>query len=162
MLALTSTAVLAERITVDRVSLEPVAETRACYLKFIKLYDAEYLRGVDNPARCVRLSYLRGFSRAELAEATSKLFEKLQGEQIAERYREQLDSVASAYADVSPGDQYLYCLKTSSMGSLYRDNAEVLRLGNEEFADRFLQLWVAQEAEGNRPVWAFAQCIGRD
>lgn len=137
------------------------AQARACYLGFIELYEVEYLRGHaagQGGTRCVRVSYLRQFSATELDEATIKVFRDRHGDAAVQRYRPELERVGLAYEPVAPGDSYTYCVTSDSGGTLLRDEREVLRLASADFAERFLQLWVAAEDAGQHPRWAFSRC----
>lgn len=139
--------------------LQPVAEARACYAGLFKLYEAQYLRApAAAEARCVRLSYLRGFSAAELDEATQKVLARRHGEDWLERYRSELAAVGAAYQAVEPGDSYSYCIEPGAQGVLRRDGREVLRLDSPGFAESFMQIWVLGEDAAQRPQWNFRQC----
>ena len=157
-MALTAATPAAERLTIAGNQLDLKAQTRACYLGFLKLYDVDYFRGAAGDASCIRLSYLREFGAATLGEATRTVFEQRHGEAAAERYRSELGRVADAYRAVVPGDQYLYCIDEVGTGTLLRDGATAAQLSAPEFARRFLQIWVQAEGDAHEPVWAFRRC----
>ena len=138
-------------------SLEIRDQARACYLGFIKLYDVDYLADASN-ARCVRVSYLRGFSADELSEATTKVFAQRHGSDVAAEYIDLLQGVNSAYDDVDNGDTYTYCVADSVGGVLIRDNEAVRRIDSDDFAKRFFQIWVKDERNDGRPEWSFSTC----
>ena len=77
----------------DDSRLELKAQARACYIGFIKLYDADY-HARPGVGRCIRLSYLRDFSGEALDEATVKVFKQRHGEAMVARYREDLAASA--------------------------------------------------------------------
>ena len=137
--------------------MELRAQARACYLGFIKLYDAEYLVD-DGDSRCVRVSYLRKFSADELGEATTKVFAKRHGSEIAAEYVDLLNGVNKSYADVDSGDSYTYCVANAVGGVLIRDNETVKRIESDDFARRFLQIWVLGEGNDGQPEWNFRRC----
>ena len=142
-------------------ALERVAQTRACYLGIFDLYDAEYLRAespTSGATRCVRLSYLRGFSAEQLDEATAKVFGDRHGEDVAGRYRDQLLRLGAAYRAVDSGDSYTFCVVPQHGGVLRRDGQEVLRLGPADLAERVMQIWVRGEDASANPQWAFGEC----
>ena len=161
-LALTASAGAATgSLAVGDQLFELRSQTRACYLGFIRLYDVEYFRAIaahDAPGRCVRVSYLRGFSAEALAEATNEVFRERHGDVVAQRFARELSQVAQAYQPVDDGDRYTYCVVPESAGVLMRDGRSVVRVQSDEFAERFLQIWVRAEDEAARPLWAFGQC----
>jgi hypothetical protein len=157
-LSLTGGVSAAERLWFDDRQLELKAQARACYLGFIKLYDADFFRNQAASTSCVRLSYLRDFDAESLGEATEKVFEDRHGSDVVSRYRSELDQVASAYRSVEPGDRYLYCLGSDGAGNLMRDDAPTLRLPSTDFARRFLQIWVKGEDDLGNPQWGFGSC----
>ena len=160
-LLLGSSAAGAGTLALDDQLLELRAQTRACYLGFIRLYDAEYFRGAGTqrkPGRCVRVSYLREFSAEALAEATDKVFRERHGDAISERFVRELVQVGRAYQSVESGDRYTYCVAPDTAGVLLRDGRAVLRLQSADFAERFMQIWVRAEDPEARPLWAFGQC----
>ena len=142
----------------QRVQLK--AQARACYLGFIKLYDIDYFADPADGAgaRCVRVSYLRGFSADELGEATFKVFRERHGDALTQRYRAQLTEVESAYRSVQSGDRYTYCVNDSDSGILMRDGSSVISFSSDDFAERFLQIWVKRERQGGEPEWGFGSC----
>lgn len=151
----------ASTLAVDEQRLELRAQTRACYLGFIQLYDAEYFRADDvrgAPGRCVRVSYLRDFSAEALAEATDKVFRERHGDAVAARFGAELEQIGAAYRPVDSGDRYTYCVVPERAGLLLRDGRTVLRVDSADFAERFMQIWVRAEDESARPQWAFGQC----
>ena len=156
ILLLISTSVGASLPPVDS-DLQVRAQARACYLGFIKLYDVDYLAG-ETGARCVRVSYLRGFSADQLGEATTQIFRERHGETVAERYRDLLGEVNRAYADVDDGDSYTYCVTQDRGGVLLRDARPVSRIASDDFARRFMQIWVTTERADGGPDWAFRDC----
>lgn len=159
LLAATASAT-AEQLLLDDRQLSRTALTRACYLGFIKLYDAEYFRSTRDAVgdgRCVRLSYLREFSAGDLDEATVETFRKRHGGDLVERYRDTLTQIGEAYRAVQPGDRYTYCVADSG-GALWRDRRAVVRVAEADFAARFMQIWVLGEDGAQQPQWAFSEC----
>ncbi len=150
-------ATAAERLWIDGRQLDLKAQTRACYLGFIDLYDVDYFRGPAH-ASCVRLSYLRGFAAETLGDATRKVFVDRHGATVSDRYDRELAAVAAAYRSVEPGDRYLYCLDADGAGALMRDDMPALQLPSGDFARRFLQIWVRGEDGAGKPQWAFSDC----
>ncbi len=151
----------ADKLSIEGRELELKAQARACYLGFIKLYDADYFRGPaeGGPAtRCVRVSYLRDFSASELDEATRKIYNDLHGDAVADRHRAWLERIGLAYRAVRPGDRYLYCVDAAGAGALIRDGAPVLSISSDDFAQRFLQIWVRSEDADQAPEWSFGRC----
>jgi len=148
----------AERLWFEDRQLELKAQARACYLGFIKIYDADFFRNRADGTACVRLSYLRGFDADSLGEATQQVFEDRHGTGVVRRYGPELEQVASAYRSVKPGDQYLYCLGSDGTGSLMRNDTSTLRLPSADFARRFLQIWVTGEDGKGNPRWGFDTC----
>jgi hypothetical protein len=136
-------------------------KARACYLVFVKLYDAEYFRSQQGDARCVRLEYLRAFNRDELVEATEKIFRKLHGEQALQQFSGELESVARAYEPVAPGSRYQYCVGGAGVGEMIRDGRVLVRLQDADFSERLMNIWVLGEQDDGRPRWNFARCPGR-
>jgi len=134
-------------------------QARACYLVFVKLYDATYFRDDAGEWRCVRLDYLRAFSRDELVEATEQIFAKQHGEAAVQQYGAQLAQVADAYIAVDPGDTYQYCVERAGGGEMLRDGRVTVRLDDPEFSERFLNIWVTGE-EAGKPQWNFSRCPG--
>lgn len=132
----------------------------ACYLVFIKLYEAAYFRSEEGDSRCVGLDYLRSFSGEELARATREVFQKLHGESLGARYQPKLARLAVAYRGVEPGDSYQFCVGGSSGAELRRDGETVVRFADAEFGERLMKIWVADEQAG-RPNWNFQRCPGR-
>ena len=150
-----------DRLALGNEMLALKAQTRACYLGFIKLYDAAYFRAPvagDDASRCVRVSYLRTISAAELDESTRKIFRIRHGDAAARDYLAQLERVGQTYESVGPGDRYTYCIDAGQRGVLIRDGTEVIRFDSADFAERFLQIWVEAEDDARRPQWAFGQC----
>lgn len=141
----------------DAATLELRAQTRACYLGFIKLYDVDYLAD-ESGSRCVRVSYLRDFSKQDLGSATDKVFAKLHGDEVAERYQDVLTSVNAAYEAVQEGDVYTYCREPARGGVLLRNQQAVKLINSDDFAERFLQIWVKGESPDGRPEWRFNSC----
>jgi hypothetical protein len=137
--------------------LELRDQARACYLGFIKIYDVDYLAD-DASTRCVRVSYLRGFSADELGEATTKVFAKRHGNAEAARFIDLLDGVNQSYKAVQDGDTYTYCVADTAGGVLIRDGEPVKRISSDEFARRFLQIWVNGERADGMPEWSFNNC----
>lgn len=138
--------------------LELRAQARACYLGFIKLYDVDYLVN-EGDARCVRVSYLRGFSADQLGKATSKVFAQRHGDDIAERYLDLLGDINAAYEPVNDGDTYTYCVNQAAGGGvLLRDGQPVTRVASDDFAERFMQIWVQGETSDGKPDWNFRSC----
>jgi len=133
------------------------AEARACYLGFIELFDVDYFAR-PGAERCVELSYLREFSDEDLNEATLKVFEERHGREAVDRYRAELQQLASAYRPVGPGDRYTYCTDPDAGGLLLRDDAPVVRFETADFAERFLQIWVKSVRPQGEPEWGFRQC----
>ena len=154
---LSGAASAAERLWFDGRQLELRAQTRACYLGFIDLYDVDYFRGPAQ-ASCVRLSYLRGFDAETLGEATRKVFADRHGDRLGSRYEAELEQVAAAYRAVEPGDQYTYCLEPDGTGALLRDDLPALQMASPDFARRFLQIWVQGEDASGEPRWSFGSC----
>jgi len=132
--------------------------TRACYLVFVKLYDAAYFRSNDGEARCVKLDYLRDFSRDELVEATEKIFRNLHGEDAVEQFSGELSKLARAYQPVSPGNSYKYCVGDSGAGEMIRDGRVVVRLDSANFSERLMNIWVIGEESDGKPRWNFSRC----
>lgn len=157
-LSLSGGVCAAERLWFDDRQLELKAQARACYLGFLELYDVDFFRNQDESTSCVRLSYLRDFDAETLGEATQKVFEDRHGAGVVDRYRPELEQVASAYRSVGPGDRYLYCLGSDGTGALLRDDAPTLQLPSAEFARRFLQIWVKGEDALGNPQWGFGSC----
>ncbi|MCG6967333.1 MAG: hypothetical protein LJE59_12565 [Chromatiaceae bacterium] len=151
----------AQRLMYGEEPLELRGQARVCHLGLIKLYDIDYFRGPGadpNAARCVQLSYLREFSASALDRATRKVFRDLHGEQVAARYRGELQLAGLAYSAVDPGDRYTYCVEPGKAGVLLRDEREVIQFDSADFAERFLQIWVRAEDEARNPQWGFAPC----
>lgn len=134
--------------------------TRACYLVFVKLYEAAYFRSEDGASRCVDLDYLRSFSREELAQATREIFAKLHGDSLGEKFEPQLAELAVAYRSVEPGDSYQFCTGASAGGELRRDGQTVVRFNDSDFGEHLMKIWVADEQAG-MPRWNFQRCPGR-
>jgi len=134
-------------------------QARACYLVFVKLYDATYYRDDSGALRCVRLEYLRAFSRDELVEATEQIFAKLHGEELLQRHSPQLARIAEAYLAVDQGDTYQYCVDRSRGGEMLRDGQVAVSLPDPDFSERFLGVWVTGEQDG-KPRWNFSRCPG--
>lgn len=158
---LVSASAGAGTLAIDDDVLDLRAQTRACYLGFIKLYDVEYFRAPaaqGTPGRCVRVSYLREFSAEDLAEATDEVFRERHGDSVAERFDLELKRVGQVYRPVDSGDRYTYCVVPENAGVLLRDGRAVLRVESGDFAERFMQIWVSAEDDGARPLWAFGQC----
>ena len=158
LVILSGTAFAEERLWIDGRGLDLKAQTRACYLGFLRLYDVDYFSAVQGAGSCVRLSYLREFGADTLAEATTKVFRERHGDAAAELHRPQLDRVADAYRTVAPGDRYTYCVDAQGKGSLLRDSRVVAEFSSVEFANRFLQIWVSGESPDQEPAWAFSTC----
>lgn len=153
--------IAAEELTVDGQRLERTAQARACYLRLIELYDVDYFRAThagDSGMRCVRVSYLRDFSAPMLDRATREIFEDLHGAEASARDRAWLERIGLAYQAVGAGDQYTYCVETPDAGVLIRDGREVARVASGDFAERFMQIWVASEDAQNLPRWRFNPC----
>jgi hypothetical protein len=150
----------ADKLSIEGRDLELKAQARACYLGFIKLYDADYFRGSgqDGPTRCIRVSYLRDFSASQLDEATRETYRDLHGEAVAERHRAWLERIGMAYRAVRPGDRYLYCVDAGGAGALLRDEVTVASIPSNDFARRFLQIWVRSEDADQMPDWRFGRC----
>ncbi len=161
LLAPGAASAAADRLLLDERPLELRAQARACYLGFIKLYDVDYFReagGGGDAARCVRVSYLRDFSAEALDEATLKVFAERHGDAVFERYRRELDQVGLVYEPVQPGDRYTFCAAPGGTGLLLRNGREVIRFVGDDFAERFLQIWVRAEDGSQTPEWAFSRC----
>lgn len=151
----------ADEFTLDGERLELRAQARVCYLGIVKLYDIDYMRQpghADTAARCVRLSYLRDISAPTLAKATRQTFEELHGSDAAAQYQAWLRRIGLAYEPVRPGDRYTYCVDPNASGVLLRDDQEVVRITSADFAERFLQIWVAAEDHDQQPTWRFDPC----
>lgn len=155
--AMTSTVALGSTLSLGNKELELRAQARACYLGFIKIYDVDYFAD-DTAARCVRVSYLRGFSADELGEATVKVFAKRHGEDTARRYEDLLSELNAAYEPVDNGDTYTYCVAPNTGGLLMRDGNTVKQIHSEDFAERFLRIWIKGEQTRGEPEWAFGTC----
>ena len=134
-------------------------QARACYLVFVKLYDAAYYRDDSGKLRCVRLDYLRGFSREELVEATQQIFATLHGDDALREQRAQLQPFLEGYMAVQPGDTYQYCVDRTQGGEMLRDGMVVASIDDPDFGERFLNIWVTGEQQG-RPQWNFSRCPG--
>ena len=134
-------------------------QARACYLVFVKLYDATYYRDDSGSLRCVRLDYLRGFTREELVEATQKIFVTLHGEDALRVEGARLQPFLDSYAAVEPGDTYQYCVDSARGGEMLRDGLVVASVTDPGFGERFLNIWVTGEEHG-QPQWNFARCPG--
>lgn len=148
----------ASTLLIDDAELELRAQARACYLGFIQLYDVDYYVG-ESGDRCVRVAYLRGFSEEQLGEATTKVFAKRHGETVAAQYDDLLDQINAAYEPVNDGDVYTYCVnRTQGAGLLLRDGQPVKRVPVDDFAERFLQIWVGGETADGKPDWNFGSC----
>lgn len=150
-----------ERLSVDDRRLELKAETKACYLGFIRLYGAAYFRATDDTvdaARCVRLSYLREFSADELGESTMKVFSTRHGDAVSARFYSELQQTVRGYRSVGIGSRFTYGVEPDDSGVLRRDGQTVLRLKSNDFADRFMQTWGRSEDRSAQPRWAFGQC----
>jgi hypothetical protein len=148
----------ASTLVIDQSKLELRAQARACYLGFIKLYDVDYLVDQED-GRCVRVSYLRGFSADQLGEATTKVFAQRHGDEVAARYLDLLSGVNAVYAPVDDGDTYTYCVtKSTGGGLLLRDGQAVKRIPSDDFAERFMQIWVGGETPEGKPAWNFRSC----
>lgn len=135
-------------------------KSRACFMVFAKLYDAYYFRSEDGGARCVKLDYLRAFDQDELIEATEKIFTKLHGEPVANRFAEDLGRIAAAYQPVSPGASYQYCVGGNGAGEMIRDGQVVVRLEDPDFSERMMNIWVIAEEGDGKPRWNFSRCPG--
>ncbi len=133
-------------------------KARACWMAFVKLYDAAYYRSEDSGARCVKLDYLRDFERDELVESTEKIFGKLHGDASVQQFAEDLDRVLQAYTPVGPGSSYEYCVGTNGVGEMIRGGRVVVRLDNAEFSERFMNIWVIGEEADGKPRWNFSRC----
>lgn len=158
LLAALAPAAVAEQLQIGGRDLALSAQARACYLGFIRLYDAAYFRATDPDQRCVRLSYLRGFSAEDLEQATREVFAERHGEAASRDHAALLDEVGRAYRAVAQGDRYTYCVMPDGAGVLLREDDEVVRTGSSDFARRFMQIWVHGEDAAARPQWAFGRC----
>ena len=135
-------------------------KARACWMAFVKLYDAEYYRSEDGAARCVKLDYLRDFERQELVESTEKIFGKLHGDDSIQQFAEELSRVTRVYAPVGLGSSYEYCVGATGVGEMIREGRVVVRLDNPEFSERFMNIWVVGEEADGKPRWNFSRCPG--
>jgi hypothetical protein len=148
----------AEMLKYQNAELAVSEKARACYMLFVKLYDATYYRNDDGKARCVKLDYLRAFDRDELIEATEKIFSKLHGEEKVKKFAGELDQLAMAYQAVSPGNSYRYCVGQSGAGEMIRDGHVVVRLVDNDFSERLMNIWVIGEEADGKPRWNFSRC----
>jgi len=132
---------------------------RACYLAWIKLYDAHYFRSADGSTRCVRLDYLRGFSREQLIEATEQILQQRHGAAWLKQHGEAMRDLRQAYRPVGVGDSYQFCIDAAQGGEMLRDGQSVVRFEQPQFADRFMAIWV-DEVEQGEHRWRVPGCIG--
>lgn len=130
---------------------------QACYMAFLKLYDAAYYRSEDGAAQCVRLDYLRSFDADQIARATERVLVDRYGQRFVDSSRSQLARVIAGYRAVDAGDSYQYCVTMNSGGELLRDGKVVAQLDDKTFADRFLGIWVVREDAGGFD-WNFPTC----
>jgi hypothetical protein len=133
-----------------------VAEARACYWGFIKLYNAAYFRD-EQGVECVQLDYLREFSNDELAEATNEVFINAHGETLYSQYQSRLDQLNDAYAAIREGDQYSFCVSEES-GRLIRENTLVIQFDDPEFSRLVFKLWVSDYSADKNVEWNFSTC----
>ena len=157
LLAMFSGSAVAGELNYDGSQLQLKDEARACWLKFIKLYDISYYADPASQARCVQVSYLRDFSTQQLDEATRKVFRQANGEELSSRYSTQLEQIGSAYDAVKPGDSYQYCIGNDRQGELSRDGSPVIELTDQELAGRFLKIWISDIQQG-KVDWNFSSC----
>ena len=133
-----------------------VAEARACYWGFIKLYNAAYFRD-EQGGECVQLDYLREFSNDELAEATNEVFINAHGDALYSQHQSRLDQLNAAYAAIREGDQYSFCVSEKD-GRLIRKNMLVIKFDDPEFSRLVIKLWVSDYAADNKVEWNFSTC----
>jgi len=132
-------------------------QARACYLSFIKLYDAAYFADDTGETRCVKLDYLREFDSDELREATEQVFVDRHGKQARTQFAEAFVQMVDAYQAVGPGDSYQYCTQRGNGGAMLRDGQVVASVDDSDFSERFMRIWVKGEQAG-KPDWAFSRC----
>jgi hypothetical protein len=138
-------------------SLQLKDTARACYMRFIKLYDIEYYASSSSNSRCIKLNYLREFTGEQLNEATQQIFADINGEQAAQRYQATLDQIGQRYQPVKDGDSYQYCVTENKRGVLSKEGEELISLVDEEFVNQFLRIWVKREARDSLE-WNFKSC----
>jgi hypothetical protein len=150
--------VKASTVIINDAELELRDQARACYLGFIKLYDVDYLAN-DDGDRCVRVAYLREFSVDQLSKATKQVFAQRHGDEVATQYVDLLEKINDAYEPVLGGDTYTYCVKPAMGGGLLlRDGKPVTQVPVDDFAERFMQIWVSGENPQGKPNWKFRNC----
>ena len=132
------------------------AKARACYMGFIKVYNARYYADRSGSHQCIKLSYLRKISAEQLGEATEKIFKKRHGNAAKKRYVKQLGRVKGSYAKVSKGSRYQYCVSPKG-GVLSGNKRKSLVIRNKPFADKLFQVWV-KGTTGRKPLWNFSDC----
>jgi len=133
-----------------------VAEARACYWGFVKMYNAAYFRD-EQANECVQLDYLREFSKDELAEATNEVFTNVHGDALYSQYQSRLDQLNDAYAAIREGDQYSFCVSEEG-GRLIRENTLVIQFDDPEFSRLVFKLWVSGYSADNKVEWNFSTC----
>lgn len=138
--------------------LEEVARASACYLLFVRLYEAAFYRDDAGGTQCVRVQYQRPFTREELAQSTRVLYEKYFGADLARRDAPRLTRLVDSYEDVEPGDRYSFCVSSAQGGALLREGVVVLRDTDMAFSRRVLGLWVAAPDRAGEPGWRFSRC----
>lgn len=140
-------------------TLDLLDSKRACYLRFIDLFEADYFRSADGSARCLQLRYLRKFDAEALHDATVGALRRLQGDQVVWTFSEQLFRLGSSYQPVAPGDRYSLCIDSQGRGELLRDGRTAVRFDERRFAEAMLGIWVEGESQG-LPVWRLPGCFG--
>ncbi len=138
--------------------LREIARANACYLVFVRLYEAAFYRDDAGGIRCVKVQYQRSFTREELARSTLALYEKYFGADLAQTDTHRLKRLVASYEDVEPGDRYSFCVSSNQGGALLRDGAVVVRDPDRAFSRRVLGLWLAEPDSAGQPRWRFSRC----
>lgn len=138
--------------------LAAVDRAEACYLIFVRLYQATLYSDAQGQTHCVDLEYLRPFSREDLTRATLALYLERYGEQAATQDAEELQRLVDAYQGVDRGDRYRFCLSPDHGAELARDGTPVMQTTSSDFAQRLLGLWVEGVYSQGRARWSFDTC----
>ena len=133
-----------------------IDQARACYWGFIKLYNAAYFRDAEG-GECVRLDYLRDFSKQELAQATNEVFINAHGDALYNQHQSRLDQLNDAYAAIREDDQYSFCLSKKG-GRLIRESTLVIEFDDLDFSRLVFKLWVSNYSADKKVEWNFSTC----
>jgi len=138
--------------------LQAVDRAEACYLVFIRLYQATLYSDEQGQTRCVDLEYRRPFSREELSRATLEFYADLYGPEAGSQDADELQRLVDAYQGVDSGDRYSFCLSPEYGAELARDGNPVMKTERTDFGQRLLGLWVEDFDPQGRARWSFNTC----